>query len=79
MSASRRAFEEAFAREKGVTVEDLGRRGWYSYLDGGTWCDICAPDELPAEKRRALFVGLLAVARFGETPPTNGAGAAGGC
>jgi hypothetical protein len=71
---TRSEFERRFAAERGVTVESLGRQGWHSYLSGGEWTDICAPDDLPAEKRREILAGCFDAARFGDTPPTNGAG-----
>lgn len=74
MSTSRREFEEWYARGRGQTAEELGRRGWISALDGGEWQAICIPPDMTAEQKKRLLAGLISVTAFGETPPTDGAG-----
>ena len=81
MSLARRTFEDRFAAAKGVTVEDLGRRGWWSGLVGGEWVEQCVPPEASPEKRRELLGGMIGPVLFGQTPPIsegNGAGAGAG-
>ena len=73
---SRREFEEWWARDRAVTVEELGRRGWVSALLGGEWQAVCVPPESTPGERARILDGLMAVATFGDTPPTQEGGGA---
>jgi len=74
VSESRHTFEEHFAAVEFSTVERLRDLGWWSGRSDGDWRARCVPPgSAPAEERRIL-AGLVNAARFGETPPTNGAG-----
>lgn len=72
---NRREFEESVAREKGETVEAMGRRGCYSGLSGGEWEYRAVPVEFSAEQRARALDGMVSPALFGDVPPVNGGAA----
>ena len=74
---TRSEFESAFAALGLQTPVKLGELGWHSGKHDGDWRAVCAPPDLPEEKRREILAGLVNACRFGEIPPVNGTGAGG--